>query len=214
MVRAISAFLEFCYLVRRDIIDEAVLMRISQALDHYHQYRVIFITTGVRETISLPRQHAMKHYIRLIRMFGSPNGLCSSMMEAKHIVAVKRPYRRSSKNKALGQIIKTNQRLDKLAAFRVDLTALGMLDGPCPRLDQFMRRIQASIQEHNNEDNGFEWSSDSSSSSGDEMQLLEDRSEPQLRRPLAGRLTMSLTAQGEYTLSLWIRDRCRSHRLI
>ena len=140
MLLAISAFLEFCYLVRRDVIDEDTLAQIKEALDRYYANRDIFITTGVRETISLPRQHSMKHYIRLIWLFGSPNGLCSSMMEAKHIVAVKRPYRRSSKHNALGQIIKTNQRLDKLAAIRVDFASRGMLRGPCPRLPRFITR--------------------------------------------------------------------------
>lgn len=142
MVRAFSAFLDFCYLVRRDTIDEDTIDQISDALERYHCEREIFEITGVRESISLPRQHAMKHYIRMIRQFGSPNGLCSSMMEAKHIVAVKRPYRRSSKNNALGQIIKTNQRLDKLAAYRVELESRGMLQGPCPRLPAFIRHAQ------------------------------------------------------------------------
>ncbi|KAI0739153.1 hypothetical protein C8Q80DRAFT_1222339 [Daedaleopsis nitida] len=141
MVRAISAFLDFCYLVRRDTIDEDTLAAIDDALTRFHQEREIFITSGVRETISLPRQHAMKHYVRNIRLFGSPNGLCSSMMEAKHIVAVKRPYRRSSKNNTLGQILKTNERLNKLAALHVDLTARGLLDGACPHLPDYVRQI-------------------------------------------------------------------------
>ena len=64
-------------------------------------------------------------------MFGAPNGLCSSITESKHIKAVKEPYRRSSHFEALGQILLTNQRNDKLAACRVSLTARKLLDGPC-----------------------------------------------------------------------------------
>ncbi|KAH9857837.1 hypothetical protein C2E23DRAFT_865564 [Lenzites betulinus] len=141
MVRALSAFLEFCYLVRRDTLDEDTLEQIDEALERYHRERVIFEDTGVRRVkgISLPRQHALKHYRRLIQLFASPNGLCSSMMEAKHITAVKKPYRRSSRNQALGQIILINQRLDKLAALRVDLTARRLLEGPCPRLPPHMQ---------------------------------------------------------------------------
>ncbi|KAI0669170.1 hypothetical protein C8Q78DRAFT_978303 [Trametes maxima] len=139
MVRAFSAFLEFCYLVRRDTLDDDTLDEIDSALERFHRERSIFITTGVRETISLPRQHSLKHYRRLIRLFASPNGLCSSMMEARHITAVKKPYRRTSRNQALGQIILINQRLDKLAALRVHLAATGLLDGPCPRLPRFVQ---------------------------------------------------------------------------
>ncbi|KAJ7113623.1 hypothetical protein C8R44DRAFT_741205 [Mycena epipterygia] len=62
-------------------------------------------------------------------MFGAPNGLCSSITESKHIKAVKKPYRRSNRNKPLSQILLANQRLDKLAAARVDFTARGMMSG-------------------------------------------------------------------------------------
>lgn len=50
------------------------------------------------------------------------------MTEAKHIKAVKEPWRRSNRYKALGQMLQTNQRLDKLAAARVDFANRGMLD--------------------------------------------------------------------------------------
>ncbi|CDO69403.1 hypothetical protein BN946_scf184742.g1 [Trametes cinnabarina] len=61
------------------------------------------------------------------------------MMEAKHISAVKKPYRRSSHNKPLGQIILINQHLDKLAALRVDLDTRHMLEGQCPCLPPYMQ---------------------------------------------------------------------------
>ncbi|KAG0693141.1 hypothetical protein DFH29DRAFT_1007609 [Suillus ampliporus] len=69
----------------------------------------------------------MKHYPDLIRLFGALNGLCSSMTENKHIKAVKQPWCRSNRYNALGQMLVTNQRLDKLAALRIDFTKRGML---------------------------------------------------------------------------------------
>ena len=72
----------------------------------------------------------MKHYSTLIKMFGAPNGLCSSITESRHIKAVKEPWRRSNRYEALGQMLVTNQRLDKLAAARVDYSMRGMLRGP------------------------------------------------------------------------------------
>jgi hypothetical protein len=64
----------------------------------------------------------------LIKLFGSPGGLCSSITESKHITAVKEPWRRSNRYNALGQMLLTNQRLDKLAASRVDFEHRGMLN--------------------------------------------------------------------------------------
>ena len=96
----------------------------------FHHYRVIFESTGVRpDGFSLPWQHSLMHYPKLIRMFGAPNGLCLLMTEAKHIKAVKEPWQRSSRFQPLGQMLLTNQRLDKLAAAWVDFTSRGMLDG-------------------------------------------------------------------------------------
>ncbi|KAG1886992.1 hypothetical protein F4604DRAFT_1889809 [Suillus subluteus] len=131
VVRAFRALLEFCYLIRRNVITEKSLLEIQDALTRFHTYREVFRTTGVVPTFSLPRQHSMTHYVYLIRLFGAPNGLCSSIMESKHIKAVKEPWRRSSRYKALGQMLLTNQRLDKLAASRVDFRIRRMLSGTC-----------------------------------------------------------------------------------
>src|SRR6267378_2350649 len=131
MVKAMRAFLDFCYIARRDIHDSHSLAAMDDALQRFHQYREIFRTTGVRVDFNLPRQHSLIHYIKLIRAFGAPNGLCSSITESKHIKAVKEPWRRSSRFEALGQMLLTNQRLDKLAASRVDFTKRGMLNGTC-----------------------------------------------------------------------------------
>ncbi|OAX31653.1 hypothetical protein K503DRAFT_727701 [Rhizopogon vinicolor AM-OR11-026] len=131
VVRTFRAFLEFCYTARHDIITDDTIGDLEDALRRFHKYREIFITTGVRDDFSLPRQHSLSHYPLLIRQFGAPNGLCSSITESKHIKAVKEPWRRSSKFNALGQMLRTNTRLDKLVAAHVDFTARGMLDGPC-----------------------------------------------------------------------------------
>lgn len=131
-MRALSAFLEFCYLVRRDVITEDTLVDIRRSLDTFHQEREVFRDSGVRtEGFSLPRQHSLKHYPFSVEEFGAPNGLCSSITESAHIKAVKRPYRRSNRNQPLGQMLITNERLDKLAAARVHFASRGMLDGPC-----------------------------------------------------------------------------------
>jgi hypothetical protein len=130
MVQAIRAFLEFCYIARCDILDANSLDQLQDALDRYHAYRKIFQECGVRTgSFNLPRQHSLLHYLQLIREFGAPNGLCSSITESKHIKAVKEPWRRSNRWNALGQMLLTNQRLDKLAAAHVDFVHRQMLDG-------------------------------------------------------------------------------------
>lgn len=132
MVQALRALIDFIYLARRDVLDTNSLNELDDALKRFHKYRQIFQESGVRpKGFNLPRQHSLIHYAKLIRAFGAPNGLCSSITESKHIKAVKEPWRRSSRFEALSQMLLTNQRLDKLAASRVDFANRGMLQGTC-----------------------------------------------------------------------------------
>lgn len=127
MVQCLSAFLDACYIVRQADIDENALRAFQTALAKFHFHREIFRTAGVRENFSLPRQHSLVHYRYHVQEFGAPNGLCSSITESRHITAVKKPWRRSNRYEALGQMLMTNQRLDKLSAARVDFVSRGML---------------------------------------------------------------------------------------
>lgn len=132
MVKALRHFVNFCYLARRNILDDKSLQLMDEALQDFHRERDIFISTGVWDgPISLPRQHSMVHYVQKIRKFGAPNGLCTSITESKHIQAVKKPWRRSNRYNVLAQMLIINQRADKLAAARVDFVARGMLHGMC-----------------------------------------------------------------------------------
>ncbi|KAJ6630452.1 hypothetical protein B0H10DRAFT_1760842, partial [Mycena sp. CBHHK59/15] len=56
---------------------------------------------------SLPCQHSLVHHIPFVRLFSSPNGLRSSITKSKHVKAVKEPWRRSSRYKALAQMLFT-----------------------------------------------------------------------------------------------------------
>ena len=131
MVKALHTFLEFCYISRHNVHDTQSLEELDEALQRYHHYRKIFITTGIQTGFNLPRQHALIHYSKAIRMFGALNGLCSSITESKNIEVVKEPWRRSSRFEALRQMLLTNQHADKLAAARADFKRRGMLQGTC-----------------------------------------------------------------------------------
>ncbi|TFK84682.1 hypothetical protein K466DRAFT_496109 [Polyporus arcularius HHB13444] len=133
MVRCIAALLDFCYIARRSTHDSHSLAAMEHLLARFEGLRDIFEEAGVRvdthEGFALPRQHALFHYVRNIQLFGSPNGLCSSITESKHISAVKVPWRASSRHNALGQIIRTITRSNKIAAARAEFGRRRMLSG-------------------------------------------------------------------------------------
>ena len=127
MLRTFRAFLDFCYSVHKDVITESDLVILQDVLSQFHQFREVFKTAGIVHSFSLPHQHSLCHYNELIRLFGAPNGLCSSITESKHMKAVKMPYWRSSHHKALGQMLLINQQLDKLTAMWIDFQMCGLL---------------------------------------------------------------------------------------
>ena len=129
MVHAIAAFLDFCCIARKSVINEKDLNMLDNAVHRIHLERGVFKDVGVHVHFSLPCQHAMVHYSTLIKMFRVPNGLCSSITESRHIKAVKEPWHRSNRYEALGQMLLTNQRLDKLAVACLVYSQRGMLDG-------------------------------------------------------------------------------------
>ena len=129
MVQCMSTFMDLCYVFRRNSITSTALKTAEDLLKRFYELRSIFITEGVRDSISLPRQHALPHYLTSIPLFGSPNGLCSSITESKHIKAVKEPWRRSSRFRALVQMLRTIIRLEKLAALRRRFLQEGLLVG-------------------------------------------------------------------------------------
>lgn len=156
MVRAFNAYIDFAYLIRRNVIDEDTLDAIDDAINRFHKHRIIFKETGVRSdtpraaAFSLPRQHAMVHYQSHIENFGAPNGLCSSITESKHIAAVKKPWRRSGKYKALVQMLITNERINKMAMAHQDFKVRGMLHGSClshAQLKQFLAMDTMDVDE-------------------------------------------------------------------
>ncbi|KAF8205468.1 hypothetical protein K438DRAFT_1963910 [Mycena galopus ATCC 62051] len=110
MVKTVAAFMDFCYLVRRNAINSDTLVEIKAALDRFHVHRDIFVQTGIRVDISLPCQHSLLHYLPSIQLFGSPNGLCS-------------------RYKALIQMLHIICRLDKMAAICSIFAIQGMMAG-------------------------------------------------------------------------------------
>ncbi|KAK7035434.1 hypothetical protein VNI00_011965 [Paramarasmius palmivorus] len=104
IICTLAAFIEVCYLIRRDIITEDTIRDITAQIEVFHREREVFKDLNIKDTFSLPQQHSLSHYPHLIAEFGSPNGLCSSITESKHIATVKEPWRRSSRNNPLSEI--------------------------------------------------------------------------------------------------------------
>ena len=102
ITKTFNAFLDFCYTAQQSVLTKGDLDTLTTTLERFHHYHTVFQDAGVQsEGFSLPHQHTLVHYRHHIENFGAPNGLCSSITESKHIVAVKKLWRRLSRHNAL-----------------------------------------------------------------------------------------------------------------
>ncbi|KAF8257450.1 hypothetical protein EI94DRAFT_1774442 [Lactarius quietus] len=121
---------------------------ILDTLDRFHEHCEVFHELSVvPDGFSLPCQHSISHYPFLITQFRAPNGVCSSITESKHKTAVKDAFHQSNQNKPMGQMLVTNQHIDKLAAACIDFASRGMLDGP----SVVVSRVSPQPEQHNEE---------------------------------------------------------------
>jgi len=84
--------MDACYIAHCNAITAPALEHFCECVENVHKLWNIFIKAGVLDSVSLPHQHAFKHFYHAIQLFGSSNGLCSSITESKHIKAVKEPW--------------------------------------------------------------------------------------------------------------------------
>ena len=117
------------YIARRNAIDLPSLEHFQDYVQTYHDLCDVFVEAGVRVDVSVPCQHALSHFHYAIHQFSSPNGLCLSITESKHIPTAKDTWQRSSKNNLMAQMVKTIQQMDRMSALHWHFEENGMLDG-------------------------------------------------------------------------------------
>ncbi|KAF8257651.1 hypothetical protein EI94DRAFT_1708769 [Lactarius quietus] len=129
MVHCIAAFMDTCYIACQNAIDLPSLEHFQGYVQTYHDLHDVFIEAGVCVDVAVPRQHALSHFHHAIHQFSSSNGLCLSITKSKHIPATKDTWQRSSKNNAMGQMVRTIQWMDRMSLLHQHFKECGMLDG-------------------------------------------------------------------------------------
>ena len=176
--------------MRQDVLTDASLDTLDLSLTRFHHYPKIFQETNVHPTgFSPPCQHSLTHYCHHIEKFGVPNGLSSSITKSKHITAVKKPWRQSSRYEALNQMLTINTWNDKLAAARNDFSSRGMLSGTC--LSKVLKSLQDSPKDINNGDSDVGNHSDCDGDDSQDLDVNEDRSDSVADLPRMSEVTLA-----------------------
>ncbi|KAL1724786.1 hypothetical protein EV714DRAFT_240455, partial [Schizophyllum commune] len=128
MLRAVSAFLEFCYLVRSNGVDEDTIICI-QVLRGEARTQTTDHKMTVKDKVSIPfrtvQAHQLQHQDALERFHH--DRVIFERKGSAHIRAVKRPWLRSNQYSTLWQMLIINERIDKLAACCTDFESHSML---------------------------------------------------------------------------------------
>lgn len=209
MVQCLAVFMNICYILQRNAISASALTEATAELEKFHKLRSVFVEEGSRQHTSLPRQHALSHFIPAVQNFGSPNGLCSSITESRHITAVKEPWRRSNQFNALPQMLTIMVRIEKMEALQRRFHSQRMLEGTTAWYTAMQMSASFLDAPAGGEEHGGDTEAGDSEVEMEEDWRLDDVGPVQGPR-LASSVKLSQT-RGEYT---GIRNNDIAHRVV
>ncbi|EJD43103.1 hypothetical protein AURDEDRAFT_26854, partial [Auricularia subglabra TFB-10046 SS5] len=127
VIRAISALLDFTFMVQYECHSDETLDDAKEILDRFHENKLVFKELGACEGthhlwayLNFPKLHMLQHYIPSIKLYGSLIPISTDIGERLHTVDVKNGYRASNKKKTqypkqMCRWLIKNDRMDWLA---------------------------------------------------------------------------------------------------
>ena len=92
LIRVVRALLDFVYLAQYPIHTDDTLVLLEEALDRFHENKSIFVDMGIRDSFNLPKLHFAKHYVDLVKLFGTTDNYNTEYTERLHIDLAKHAY--------------------------------------------------------------------------------------------------------------------------
>ena len=92
LIRVVRALLDFVYLAQYSIHTDDTLVLLEEALDRFHENKSIFVDMGIRDSFNLPKLHFAKHYMDLVKLFGTTNNYNTEYTKRLHIYLAKHAY--------------------------------------------------------------------------------------------------------------------------
>ncbi|KAG2085840.1 hypothetical protein BD769DRAFT_1374013 [Suillus cothurnatus] len=97
LLRAVRGLLDFLYLAQYPCHSSETLSLLDKALVLFHDNKEIFIDLGIRNHFNLPKLHATRHYVSMIRFFGTTDNYNTEYTERLHIDLAKDAYRATNR---------------------------------------------------------------------------------------------------------------------
>ncbi|KAG1738098.1 uncharacterized protein EDB91DRAFT_1082859 [Suillus paluster] len=93
---------------------DLTLMLLSDALNQFHDNKTIFVDLGIRSSFNLPKLHSFRHYLTMIRMFGTMDNYNTEYTEHLHIDLAKDAYRATNHKDEYMQMTLWLERREKM----------------------------------------------------------------------------------------------------
>ncbi|KAJ7137196.1 hypothetical protein C8R44DRAFT_828619 [Mycena epipterygia] len=131
LVAAVRGILDFVYQAQYPMHTSETLAHLSNALQHFHDNKSIFVDLGVRADFNLPKLHSCSHYIMYIKLFGTTDNYNTEYTEHLHIDLAKDAFRSTNFKDEFPQMTLWLERKEKI--FRHEKYIQRRLDGsPAP----------------------------------------------------------------------------------
>lgn len=114
LLRAVRGLLDFLYLAQYPCHSSETLPLLDEALTLFHDNKQIFVDLGIRNHFNLPKLHATRHYISMIRFFGTTDNYNTEYTERLHINLAKDAYRATNHKDEFIQMTQWLERKEKI----------------------------------------------------------------------------------------------------
>ncbi|KAG1844739.1 hypothetical protein C8R48DRAFT_617813 [Suillus tomentosus] len=114
LIRAVRGLLDFLYLAQYPCHSDLTLELLSGALNRFHDNKSIFVDLGIRSSFNLPKLHSFRHYVTMIRMFGTTDNYNTEYTERLHIDLAKDAYRATNHKDEYMQMTLWLERREKM----------------------------------------------------------------------------------------------------
>ena len=91
-----------------------MILRLEDALDHFHRNKAVFLDLGARGHFNIPKLHSLIHYTMSITLFGATDNYNTEQTERLHIDLAKDAYRATNRKDEYWQMTTWLERRERV----------------------------------------------------------------------------------------------------
>ncbi|KAG1746413.1 hypothetical protein EDB19DRAFT_1952622 [Suillus lakei] len=114
LLHAVHGLLDFLYLAQYPCHSSGTLSLLNEALALFHDNKQIFVDLSIQNHFNFPKLHATRHYISMIRLYGTMDNYNTEYTERLHIDLAKDAYHTTNHKDEFAQMTQWLKRKEKI----------------------------------------------------------------------------------------------------